>query len=122
MSLIQSFSQAHEEHGLDIGTDTFDKIVLDKDAGWVLVDFWAEWCTPCKMIAPVLDKIAGENKDKFIWAKLNVDEYPELSNKYQVHSIPNMILFHNGEIHSQRIGFMPEPAVRDWLKSAGAIA
>jgi thioredoxin 1 len=77
----------------------------------VLVDFWAEWCGPCKMVAPVLDEIAGENTEKLDIVKLNIDENPETARAYQVMSIPTMVLFQDGQIVKQIIGAKPKSAI-----------
>ncbi|MGH1491177.1 MAG: thioredoxin TrxA [Acidimicrobiales bacterium] len=82
---------------------TFDEVVNSSD-GPVLVDFWAEWCGPCKMIAPILDEIADEQDGKITITKLNVDENPNSSLKYQVQSIPTMLLFKDGEVTKTIIG------------------
>ena len=72
--------------------------------GIVLVDFWAEWCGPCKMIAPVLEEIAGEHADRIQIAKLNVDDNPDVARRYEVLSIPTLILFQNGELTKRLVG------------------
>ena len=77
----------------------------------VLVDFWAEWCGPCKMVAPVLDEIAGENKDKLTVAKLDIDRNPDAARRYQVMSIPTMIVFQNGKLVKQIVGAKPKAAL-----------
>ena len=82
---------------------TFDEVVSGS-AEPVLVDFWAEWCGPCKMVAPILDEIAEEQDGKIKITKLNVDENPNTSLKYQVQSIPTMLLFKDGEVAKTIIG------------------
>ncbi len=82
---------------------TFDETVKGSDKP-VLVDFWAEWCGPCKMIAPVLEEIAGEQSDKVQIAKLNVDENPDAARRYEVLSIPTLLLFRNGEVEKRLVG------------------
>ena len=77
----------------------------------VLVDFWAEWCGPCKMVAPVLDEIAGENKDKITIAKLDIDVNQKTAQAYQVMSIPTMIVFQNGKPVKQIVGARPKAAL-----------
>jgi thioredoxin 1 len=86
---------------------TFDEAVK-ASAEPVLVDFWAEWCGPCKMVAPVLDEIAGEQVGKLSVAKLNVDENPNIAMRYNVQSIPTMLLFQNGEVVDRIVGAMPK--------------
>ena len=82
---------------------TFDEAVIGAD-GPVIVDFWAEWCGPCKMIAPILSEIATEQKGKLTVAKLNTDENPEISMKYGVQSIPTLLVFQNGELAKRMVG------------------
>lgn len=88
---------------------SFDELI-NKDL--VLVDFFAEWCGPCKMLAPILENL--ENIDV---VKIDVDECPELAKKYGVMSIPTLIIFKNGEIKSSQVGFLPQPALEDWINS-----
>jgi thioredoxin len=95
---------------VDVTDATFDSDVLKSDKT-VLVDFWAEWCGPCKMVAPVLDEIAGENKDKITVAKLDIDVNQKTAQTYQVMSIPTMIVFQNGEPVKQIVGARPKAAL-----------
>ena len=87
----------------NLTTDTFDELVGAAD-GPVLVDFWAEWCGPCKMIAPILDEIADEQGDKISIAKVNVDEANEIALRYQVMSIPTLLVFKDGEVAKRMVG------------------
>jgi thioredoxin 1 len=95
---------------VDVTDATFDSDVLKSDKT-VLVDFWAEWCGPCKMVAPVLDEIAGENKDKLTVAKLDIDVNQKTAQAYQVMSIPTMIVFQNGKPVKQIVGARPKSAL-----------
>ena len=89
---------------------TWEQDVLQAD-GPILVDFWAEWCGPCRMVAPVLDQIQSENGDKITILKLNVDENPDLAMKYQITSIPAMKVFQGGEVKTTIIGAKPKFAL-----------
>ena len=86
-----------------LSSSTFNEVIASADTP-VVVDFWAEWCGPCKMIAPILADIASEQKGKVTIAKLNVDDNPDLAMKYNVMSIPTLLVFHNGEVAKRLVG------------------
>jgi thioredoxin 1 len=90
----------------------FEKTVLESSLP-VIVDFWAPWCGPCKMVAPILDKIAEEFSGKLIVAKVNTDENAEWAMKYGVQGIPTMLLVYDGKIVNRQVGALPEPMLRD---------
>ena len=93
---------------------------VEQHQGLVLVDFWAEWCGPCRMIAPALEEIAGQLGDKVKIVKLNVDENPNTAAKYGIMSIPTLMLFKNGEIASRQVGAAPKQKLEQWITSAAA--
>jgi len=83
----------------------------------VVVDFWAEWCGPCKMISPALEEISSEMEGKVKIAKVNVDENQDLAVQYGVRSIPMLLMFKNGEIADQMVGAAPKARLMDWIKN-----
>jgi len=95
---------------VDVTDATFDSDVLNSDKT-VVVDFWAEWCGPCKMVAPVLEEIAVENAEKITIAKVNIDENPEIARRYQIMSIPTMSVFVGGKVDRQIVGAKPKSAI-----------
>ena len=98
------------EHTTQLTDTTFDETIGGSTEP-VLVDFWAEWCGPCKMVAPVLDEIAGENREKITVAKLDIDVNQKTAQAYQVMSIPTMIVFQDGKPVKQIVGARPKAAL-----------
>jgi thioredoxin 1 len=96
---------------------TFESEVL-KATGPVVVDFWAEWCGPCRMIAPALEEIAGSLGEKVKIVKLNVDENPQTAAKYNIQSIPTLLIFKNGDMSSRQIGAAPKQKLEQWITAA----
>ncbi len=94
---------------------TFSKDVLESDTP-VLVDFWAEWCGPCRLVGPVLEEIAGEHSEKLRVVKLNIDENPNVARDYQIMSIPTMSVFKGGEVVKTIVGAKPKAALLNDLK------
>ena len=92
----------------------FEAEVL-KSSSPVVVDFWAEWCGPCKMIAPALEEISGSVGEKVKIVKLNVDENPETAQKYGIMSIPTLLMFKNGEIAKRQVGAQPKQKLEQWI-------
>jgi thioredoxin 1 len=103
-----------------VGNDTFKSEVLDC-ALPVLVDFWAEWCGPCQMFAPVLEALAEAYRGKLKVVRINVDEEPELSEQFEVMTIPTLILFRAGAALDSRSGALPRHMVEQWLKEQSIV-
>ena len=97
---------------------TFEQDVL-KAEGPVLVDFWAEWCGPCKQIAPALDQISEQLAGHVTVAKVNIEDSPATPSRYGVRGIPTMMLFKDGHMASMKVGAMPKQKILDWLAEAG---
>lgn len=96
---------------INIGNvETFSKLTEQSDK-LVLVDFWAQWCGPCKNLGPVLEEIANENSEKVQIAKVNVDDFKELAANYGIRSIPTMLLFKNGQVQSTLVGNLPKSEI-----------
>ena len=84
----------------------------------VVVDFWAEWCGPCRMIAPALEELAGELKDKVTIAKINIDENPGVPTKYGVRGVPTLMIFSGGQVAATKVGALPKSKIREWIESS----
>ena len=98
-------------------TDDSFKTDVEGASGPVLVDFWAEWCGPCKMIAPALEAIAEELEGKVTIAKLNIDENPVTPGRFGVRGIPTLLLFKDGKVAATKIGALPKGALQQWVES-----
>jgi len=96
---------------------SFEADVLNSDKP-VLVDFWAEWCGPCRMIGPALEEISEELADRVMIAKVNIDDEPEWASKFNVRSIPTMLLFKGGEMVAQKLGAQPKSSLKKWVEAS----
>ncbi len=97
---------------INVTDGNFQKAVLESPLP-VIVDFWAPWCGPCRMVAPILDKVAKEYADRLIVAKVNTDENQEWAGKYGVQGIPTMLMLKDGKIVHRQVGALPEPMLKD---------
>ncbi len=97
---------------VNVNDDAFERVVMESKIP-VIVDFWAPWCGPCKMVAPVLEKIAREKAGKLLIAKVNTDVNPEWSQKFKVQGIPTMLMVANGKVVYTQVGALPEGMLRE---------
>ena len=95
---------------------TFEELVLKSDKP-VLVDFWAEWCGPCRMITPLVEELSEEYKDKAVIGKVNVDENPEITMNYGIRNIPTVLFFKNGEVADKQVGAVPKSVLASKIDS-----
>ena len=102
------------EEPINVTDEAFQKTVLENELP-VIVDFWAPWCGPCRMVAPILDKVAKEYAGKLIVAKINTDEYQEWAGKYGVQGIPTMLMLKGGKIVHRQVGALPEPMLKETI-------
>ncbi len=101
---------------IHVSDQSFEDVVLRAEKP-VLVDFWAEWCGPCKQIGPHLEILAGEMDDRVTVAKLNIDDNPQTPTKYGVRGIPTMLIFKDGQVASMKIGSLPKSQIYEWVES-----
>ena len=101
----------------DIKQENFDTFISQSDKP-VLVDFWATWCGPCRMLSPVVEEVSREHENELTVGKVNVDDCPELAQRFGVMSIPTLILFKDGQPVDKRIGYMPKNELEQMLKKA----
>ena len=99
-----------------VGDDDFAATVLNAE-GAVLVDFWAEWCGPCKMIAPTLEEIAANMEGRVTVAKVNIDDNPQTPARYGVRGIPTLMIFKDGQVAGPKVGALPKSQLVDWVES-----
>ncbi len=104
------------DHIVHTSDSDFEADVLQSERP-VLIDFWAEWCGPCKMIAPLLDEMALEYADRMAVMKLNIDENPNVAQKFGIRSIPTLMLFKDGNVHAQKLGAMSKSQLTEFLET-----
>jgi thioredoxin 1 len=100
----------------DVTDQDFESEVINADVP-TLVDFWAPWCGPCRMVAPIVEELAGEYEGRVKFVKLNTDENPAVSGRYGIRSIPTLLVFKNGEVKGQIVGFRPKSELKNRLDS-----
>jgi thioredoxin len=118
----QASASAHDTRPGVITDQTFDREVMQERGRPVLVDAWAPWCGPCRMIAPVIDQLAMESQGRYKIGKLNVDENPYTASRYQIASIPTMLIFKDGQLVDRLIGLQSKPAIVERLRLAARSA
>ncbi len=119
LNLILDFNGYNDQFAMKYDINNFEEEVIKKSFDIpVLVDFWAEWCGPCKILGPVLEKLADQAGGSWTLAKLDTDKNPEISAKYGIRGIPNVKLFINGEVADEFTGALPEHSVVEWLKKS----
>lgn len=96
--------------------ETFEELVLNESKP-VVLDFWAEWCGPCRALATIFEQVAAEHSEKVVFAKLNIDDNPQTPSKYGVMSIPTLILFKNGHVEETKMGLLTKPQLIAFLES-----
>src|SRR6476659_541232 len=102
---------------IKVTDQSFQTDVLDSKTP-VVVDFWAEWCGPCRMIAPSLEELSTEYDGKLTVAKINIDENPQVPTKYGVRGIPTLMIFQHGQVAATKVGALPKSKIKEWIESS----
>lgn len=118
----QKLEAGAESKPLVITDQTFEREVLAARGKPVLVDCWAPWCGPCRVIGPVMDQLAAESQGQYRIAKLNVDDNPQTASRFQIASIPTMLIFKDGNLIDRLVGVQPKPAIAERLRVASRFA
>lgn len=114
---MNDMSQGAPDHPIIISDDSFQRDVVGAK-GLILLDCWAPWCGPCRMVGPIMDQLARESNGRYLVAKLNVDENPRTASQFQIQSIPTMLLFKDGQLIDRLIGAQPKQAIAERLAKA----
>ena len=120
--LESGYASEQDSKPINITDQTFEREVLQTTGRPILVDCWAPWCPPCRMIAPLLDQLAAESNGSYRIAKLNVDENPQVSSRFQISSIPTMLIFKDGKLIDRLIGAHPKQTIAERLRVASRFA
>ena len=120
LNVSKAGEAAEETKPLVVTDSTFQREVLESNGRPVLLDCWAPWCGPCRMVGPIMDQLATESKGRYRVAKLNVDENPRTAAQFQIQSIPTMLIFKNGKLVDRLIGAQPKPAIEARLLAHAA--
>lgn len=119
MANIQEPRRRNVDSIMNYNVKNFEEEVIQLSASIpVLVDFWAQWCGPCRTLSPVLEKLAEKHKKEWELKKLNTEEFPDIATQYEIRSIPNVKLFNNGSVINEFLGALPESSIEQWLRSA----
>ncbi len=118
-TLLEVDSKAREDTPLIVKDDTFSQDVLEA-RGTVLLDCWAPWCGPCRIVGPIMEQLAAESNGRYRIAKLNVDENPRTASQFQIQSIPTMLIFKDGKLVDRLVGALPKPAIAARLQAHAA--
>jgi thioredoxin 2 len=121
-AMLGQVASQQDSKPLVITDQTFEREALQARGRPVLVDCWAPWCGPCRMIAPVLDELAAESQGRYRITKLNVDENPQTASRFQIASIPTMLIFKDGKLIDRLIGVQPKQAIAERLQLASRFA
>ena len=119
---IATDASAHDSKPFIVTDQSFDREVLQAKGKPVLVDCWAPWCGPCRVISPVLDQLAAESQGRYRIAKLNVDENPQIASRYHIASIPTLLIFKDGQAVDRLVGVQPKQAIAERLGVAAKSA